>query len=61
MEPSALETTTDNGATEQREVVVVGGGQAGLAIGYFLSEQGRDFVILEAAAAPAAAWRERWS
>jgi len=60
MEPSALETTTDNGAVEQREVVVVGGGQAGLAIGYFLAEQGRDFVILEAAAAPAAAWRERW-
>ena len=60
MEPSALETTTVNGATEQREVVVVGGGQAGLAIGYFLAEQGRDFVILEAAAAPAAAWRERW-
>jgi putative flavoprotein involved in K+ transport len=60
MEPSALETTTDNGAVEQHEVVVVGGGQAGLAIGYFLAEQGRDFVILEAAAAPAAAWRERW-
>jgi putative flavoprotein involved in K+ transport len=60
MEPSALETTTDNRAVEQREVVVVGGGQAGLAIGYFLANQGRDFVILEAAAAPAAAWRERW-
>jgi len=41
-------------------VVVVGGGQAGLAIGYFLSQQGCDFTILEAAAEPAAAWRERW-
>jgi putative flavoprotein involved in K+ transport len=41
-------------------VVVVGGGQAGLAIGYFLSQRGRDFTILEAAAEPAAAWRERW-
>jgi putative flavoprotein involved in K+ transport len=60
MEPSALETTTDNGAAEQREVIVVGGGQAGLAMGYFLAEQGRDFVILEAAAVSAAAWRERW-
>jgi putative flavoprotein involved in K+ transport len=46
--------------TERREVVVVGGGQAGLAIGYFLNEQGRDFTILEAAETPAAAWRERW-
>ncbi|HEX6026943.1 MAG TPA: NAD(P)-binding domain-containing protein [Solirubrobacter sp.] len=43
-----------------REVVVIGGGQAGLAIGHFLAEQGRDFTILEAADAPAAAWRERW-
>jgi putative flavoprotein involved in K+ transport len=47
-------------ASECREVVVVGGGQAGLAIGYLLAQQGRDFVILEAAAEPAAAWRERW-
>jgi len=60
MGPSTLETTAGSGATEQREVVVVGGGQAGLAIGYFLAQQGRDFVILEAAAEPAAAWRERW-
>ena len=36
---------------------MIGGGQAGLAIGYFLREQGRDFVILEAAEQPAAAWR----
>jgi putative flavoprotein involved in K+ transport len=42
------------------DVVVVGGGQAGLAMGYFLARQGRDFVILEAAAEPAAAWRQRW-
>ena len=47
-------------SSERREVVVVGGGQAGLALGYFLARQGRDFVILEAATEPAAAWRERW-
>jgi putative flavoprotein involved in K+ transport len=41
-------------------VVVVGGGQAGLAMGYFLAQQGRNFTILEAAREPAAAWRERW-
>ena len=44
----------------RREVIVVGGGQAGLAIGYLLAQQGRRFTILEAADTPAAAWRERW-
>ncbi len=43
-----------------REVVVIGGGQAGLAMGHHLARQGRSFTILDAAAAPAAAWRERW-
>ena len=47
-------------ATQQREVVVIGGGQAGLAIGYLLAQQGRQFTILEAAGEPAAAWRTRW-
>jgi putative flavoprotein involved in K+ transport len=46
--------------TQRCSVVVVGGGQSGLAIGYFLARQGVDFVILEAAEEPAAAWRERW-
>jgi len=46
--------------TEHHEVVVVGGGQAGLAIGYHLAQQGADFTILEAADRPAAAWRDRW-
>jgi putative flavoprotein involved in K+ transport len=41
-------------------VVVVGGSQAGLAIGYFLAQQGRDFTILEAAGEVAATWRGRW-
>jgi putative flavoprotein involved in K+ transport len=42
------------------EVAVIGAGQAGLAIGYFLARQGRRFVILEATDAVGAAWRERW-
>jgi putative flavoprotein involved in K+ transport len=42
------------------DVVVIGGGQAGLAAGHFLARQGRRFVILEAADGPAAAWRGRW-
>jgi putative flavoprotein involved in K+ transport len=39
---------------------VIGAGQAGLAIGYFLKQQGRGFVILEAADSIGPAWRERW-
>ncbi len=46
--------------TSSHEVVVVGAGQAGLAMGYFLRRQGRRFVILERADEIAPAWRERW-
>jgi putative flavoprotein involved in K+ transport len=42
------------------DVVVIGGGQAGLAIGYYLAQQGRDFAILEREHDVAAAWRDRW-
>jgi putative flavoprotein involved in K+ transport len=49
-----------NTTSKSHDVVVIGGGQAGLAVGYFLAKQGADFTILEAASEPAAAWRERW-
>src|SRR4051812_29467290 len=49
-----------NLSTQHREVVVIGGGQAGLAVGYYLTQRELDFTILEAAAAPAASWRARW-
>lgn len=42
------------------DVAVVGGGQAGLAIGHRLAEQGRRFVILEAGNSVATTWRQRW-
>jgi putative flavoprotein involved in K+ transport len=44
----------------RREVVIVGGGQAGLALGYHLARQDSNFALLEAADEPAAAWRGRW-
>jgi putative flavoprotein involved in K+ transport len=42
------------------DVVVIGAGQAGLAIGYDLSRQGLHFLIVDAADSVGAAWRERW-
>ena len=49
-----------NNTSAHVEVAVIGAGQAGLAIGHFLSLQGRRFVILEAEDSVAAAWRTRW-
>jgi putative flavoprotein involved in K+ transport len=51
---------TDDGSPAHFDVVVVGAGQAGLAIGYFLARQGRRFVILDSADSVGAAWRSRW-
>jgi putative flavoprotein involved in K+ transport len=42
------------------DVAVVGAGQAGLAVGYFLSQQGKRFVILDAGDTVGSAWRSRW-
>ena len=49
----------DTGA-ERVETVIVGGGQAGLATGYHLNQQGRPFVILDAQDRVGDAWRTRW-
>jgi len=42
------------------DTIIIGGGQAGLAVGYYLSQQGRDFVILEAHEQIGDSWRRRW-
>ncbi|MFJ8298389.1 ArsO family NAD(P)H-dependent flavin-containing monooxygenase [Streptomyces sp. NPDC094447] len=42
------------------DVVVIGGGQAGLAAGYHLRRLGLDFVILDAQARPGGAWQHVW-
>jgi putative flavoprotein involved in K+ transport len=45
---------------ERVQTVVIGGGQAGLSVGYHLARQGRQFVILEANARIGDVWRNRW-
>ncbi|MDP9069195.1 MAG: NAD(P)/FAD-dependent oxidoreductase [Actinomycetota bacterium] len=44
----------------QYEVLVVGAGQSGLAIGYHLKRLGIDFVLLDAAPDIGHVWRHRW-
>ena len=46
---------------ERIETVIVGGGQAGLATSYCLTQRGREHAVLEQAAQAANVWRnERW-
>ncbi len=46
---------------ERVEVVVIGAGQAGLAISYYLTQQGRTHVVLEKDSQVGSAWRHgRW-
>ena len=47
--------------TQRIDTVIVGGGQAGLAMSYYLRQQGRQHVVLEREPAVANAWRnQRW-
>lgn len=45
---------------ERVETIVIGGGQAGLSVGYHLSRLGRPFVILDAHERIGDTWRNRW-
>jgi putative flavoprotein involved in K+ transport len=45
---------------EAIDTVVIGGGQAGLSVGYHLARRGIRFTILEARARVGDSWRERW-
>lgn len=45
---------------QQLGSVVIGGSQAGLAVGYYLKQRGLPFVILDENDRVGAAWRNRW-
>jgi putative flavoprotein involved in K+ transport len=45
---------------ERIETVIIGGGQAGLSVGYHLARRGRPFLILDANQRLGDAWRNRW-
>jgi putative flavoprotein involved in K+ transport len=46
--------------TQHTHTVVIGGGQAGLTVGYYLRKRGIPFVILDAHPRVGDAWRRRW-
>ena len=46
---------------ERIETLIVGGGQAGLSLSYYLSQERHEHLVLDAADRPASAWRnDRW-
>jgi putative flavoprotein involved in K+ transport len=54
---AAIETPA--AGVEQLDTIVIGGGQAGLSVGYYLKKQGRRFVILDANEQIGGSWRTR--
>ena len=46
--------------TERFKVIVIGGGQSGLSLGYYLSKAGHSYLILDAEKRIGDAWRKRW-
>jgi putative flavoprotein involved in K+ transport len=47
-------------AAELVDTVIIGGGQSGLSVAYYLERAGIPFVILEAGARVGDSWRHRW-
>jgi putative flavoprotein involved in K+ transport len=45
---------------EHYDVIVIGGGQAGLSVGYYLARRGLRFVILDSNQRVGDSWRKRW-
>ena len=45
---------------EHVETLIIGGGQAGLAVGYHLKSKRRDFLVLDANERVGDSWRKRW-
>jgi putative flavoprotein involved in K+ transport len=51
---------TDRPGSEHTETLVIGGGQSGLVMGYYLSRHGLPYAIIDANDRVGDAWRNRW-
>ena len=51
---------SDTNGTGRIHTIVIGGGQAGLSVGYWLTRMGVPFLILDASARIGDTWRGRW-
>jgi putative flavoprotein involved in K+ transport len=59
--PGAADAASSDRCPDSLDVIVVGAGQAGLAMGHALARRGLRFLIIERAPAVGQAWRERWN
>src|SRR6187397_1949985 len=55
-----LATPPAQAGAERFDVIVIGAGQAGLSVGYYLARRGLRFVILDGHARVGDSWRQRW-
>lgn len=56
-----IQNISDPAIKEERfNTIVIGGGQAGLAVGYYLKRQGVQFVIVDDNLRTGDSWRTRW-
>lgn len=60
MTGSARREQHDDSAVRTIDTVIIGGGQAGLALGYYLARAGVEYVIFDAHDRVGDAWRTRW-
>ncbi|WP_152352827.1 FAD-dependent oxidoreductase [Brachybacterium subflavum] len=58
--PSDRPGPSDGPSLREADVVVIGGGQAGLSAGHHLLRRGSDVIMLDAEDGPGGAWRHRW-
>lgn len=55
-----LRSIAPDATPERFDVVVIGGGQAGLSVGYHLKRKGLRFLIVDAGERVGDSWRRRW-